>query len=165
MTGLDWLVENDRAVRSMLAHVVSRVHARERRQMISDLYAECVDRAPRIANLWSPLHVSGASLTTYMLSNLRWYAWKRLKKISLERARSERGVYDSDREALSHRPGSRFAVIDILDLVDGVGRLLMYMKVEMHMTIRDIAVHLGEPRSTVQVICARTMEELRGKLS
>jgi DNA-directed RNA polymerase specialized sigma24 family protein len=139
ITGFEFLVKYEAQIRHLAVQ-----SCRQRYDLIDELWAEAVDRTPRIVEiLWD----GQRDLWTYVRGNLRWYFFKKLNanmsRYEKQEPLYERGVSpDSDRETTDqvHTIMARLSCYDqrLLQMHDGEGR-----------SFGDMAIILGIAKGTV----------------
>lgn len=82
-TAWQWLQENEKNVNYLLRRATWRAPKDKRDQLIEDLYNDVVlEKLKRIMETYDPWNESGASMSTHIIANLRWYMSKYLKRMN-----------------------------------------------------------------------------------
>ena len=145
LTGVRWVAWNMATVKKLCAD-----NCRGRRDLLDDLFAECLDRADRVMANFDP---DKGTLEAHMKSSLKWYVWKFLNRHA--RAKSLGKIcagslpYDPDleRRSVRDREVERMEHREELDVV--MSQLtereqeLLVMRDAREMTFQEIADELG----------------------
>lgn len=149
--GLVWLAAHEKWIRRMC-----RRTCRSRPDLAEDCFSECIDRAPRVAATYDAGR--GTKLTTHMYGNLKWYAWKWLKRTA--RTSPPEGVERTcrdDRRSIELGEEVQLALSSLSDY----DALLLRMRYLGEMTHESMSEMLGVPRSTVARDTAVALERAR----
>lgn len=153
--GLDWLANEMDWARRMSESLVSKTFPRHR-HLIDDMTSECVDRADQVANTYDEL--KGASLSTHMKVNLRWYVFKRLRKMQ----RLPRPT--SIPVDLPERTPDTFQcqrVIVVMEKLNELDRVIIVLRHVNDMSFQQIANELGVSRNTARTYYHEAMRAAR----
>lgn len=141
----EWLIDHEQDVRRAIKPF-------SKRHTLDELWSDVVlERAPRIFELWDTVN----DLTPYMITNLRWYAFKHVEREQRNKKRHSEVDIESIKESLYYeiRDSQTFAgLIDLVCASDDVNAKEIAYVLQLHYvagySIDEIGAKLGLARST-----------------
>lgn len=141
----DWYRENARLVNATLAHL-----SHGDPQILEAMWEDVIPRLPAIWVRWSPTHPSGASRTSYTVTQVRRYA----SKARVRELRQREGVSSEGEGARTRRrnasPEDRDEVQYILEGLSSRDRELLVMRHMLDMTFEEMGWELDWSKETTR---------------
>jgi RNA polymerase sigma factor (sigma-70 family) len=138
----EWFIENE----ALILKIV-RVSCRGRADLQDELYEQCLDRFPRLWELYDPN--KGAKLSTYVYRSLRFYLWKWMNANAARLDRFEALELDIEKEH-SFDFDTHERVQSILEKLPKFERDILIMRHFKAMTYERMGEVLGVCKSTAR---------------